>query len=237
MTIYPALLKAYKFCLENDIDISDDVLEGLRSIGIKTEAYYLRTLSRAVRKLYAGDITRDEFLTTQLRLLDEQIRRAWNAGMRLNGLDPATDMTAGYLQIIDEIQNNELNYVERFAQDIINAKLNGESIDPLIQRAELWAHRYQDVVNRAKLETADANQNFKWVLGPTEQHCPQCSALDGIVASASEWRQSNIRPQNPPNTLLDCGGWRCQCELQPTDQRRSPRALESIMNVVVAQNV
>ena len=29
--------------------------------------------------------------------------------------------------------------------------------------------------------------------------------------------RQRFRPQNPPNQMLDCGGWRCQCRLEKTD--------------------
>jgi hypothetical protein len=62
---------------------------------------------------------------------------------------------------------------------------------------------------------------FKWVLGPTE-HCTTCAKLEGLVKRGSWWRD-NVLPQNPPNEKLECGGWRCQCNLEATDQRVSRR--------------
>lgn len=48
--------------------------------------------------------------------------------------------------------------------------------------------------------------------------------LNGIVAYAREWNEYGIHPQSPPNDLLECGGWRCQCRLVSTAKRVTPKA-------------
>ena len=96
----------------------------------------------------------------------------------------------------------------------------GGKLDPLMQRAELWALRYQDVKTRGRM-MACGDQKFKWVLGPTE-HCSTCAKLAGLVHRGSQWR-NYVLPQNPPNEQLECGGWNCRCSLEPTTERASRR--------------
>lgn len=199
-------------------------------LALKTEAYYGRVLSRGVRDVYNGVATADDLLTVMARLLDEQMRRAWNEGMRENELDPQQDMTNDWEMLLQGIIDEEFGHVEQFIADVVAARDNGTPIDPLLRRAELWANRYNDVVNRAKLETAEPKDKFEWVYGDT-QHCDTCARLNGIVARASEWEQAGFHPQQPPNEMLDCGGWRCQCELVPTDRRRSPDALTRLLDL------
>ena len=89
-----------------------------------------------------------------------------------------------------------------------------------------WANESLTVVEVVNLARtmADANQKLVWGLGPTE-HCRTCLKLDGKVKRAEVWAAANIRPQSPD---LACGGWRCQCTLEPTDAPASPGPLPRI---------
>jgi hypothetical protein len=41
-------------------------------------------------------------------------------------------------------------------------------------------------------------------------------------------------PQNAPNDSLECGGWKCDCSLTPTDARRTPGAYGKIEEIILA---
>jgi hypothetical protein len=103
-------------------------------------------------------------------------------------------------------------------------------------RIDLWVNRYTDVIGRARVYFGGKTR-LKWTLGKTEEHCETCATLNGVVAFAYEWEQSGIKPQSPPNSMLACSGWNCDCSLEPTDQRRSPNALGTLMNIAVARNL
>jgi hypothetical protein len=113
----------------------------------------------------------------------------------------------------------------------VDAAKNELGWDGMLARAELWANRYTDTVNIAILTTKE--QKLVWNLGATEEHCETCAALNGIVAWASEWELANVHPQSPPNDLLECGGWKCDCSLEPTEKRRSPKALTTLLDIAV----
>lgn len=236
MADYPALSKVLQFCIASDIPIPDDLKAELESIGIKTEVHYARVLSRGVRDLYSGRTTADDLLNTMVGLLDTQLRKAWNEGMRANGLDPATEMEPEWEDILQGIIDSEFEHVGQFINDVVAAAQNKEPIDPLISRAELWANRYNDVVNQAKLITAGAKDKLEWIYGDTD-HCGTCEALNGLVATRSEWEQSNFHPQRPPNPMLECEGWRCQCRLEPTTKRKSPKVLDTLLNLGAASQI
>jgi hypothetical protein len=237
MSDYPALEHAVTWCADNGVEIPSPMLRVLSHIGVKTEDYYARVLIRGVRDVYYGRATEDDLLTTMARLLDEQMRRAWNEGMRANDLDPQQDMTEEWEAQLQAIIDDEFSHVEQFIADVAQARDDKSSITPLLSRAEMWASRYVDVVNQAIIATAGAKDRLVWRLGATEEHCDICASLNGIVAYATEWQELNVRPQNPPNPALSkenggCGGWRCDCSLEPTEQRRSPDAYTTIMNIV-----
>ena len=228
---YPALKAAVDLCIANGIQIPADVLEFMDSM--KTEGHYLRVLAHVTRALYDGNATENDFLTAITTLLDEQMRRAWNEGMRANGLDPQLDMTDEWESLLQDIINNEFDFVEQFIADIITARENKDPIEPLLARVDLWAGRYTDVVNQSKLATAEPTDKFEWIYGDTE-HCSTCEQLNGLVARAGEWEQSGLHPQQPPNGLLTCGGWRCQCKLEPTDKRRTANVLTRLLDIATA---
>lgn len=81
-------------------------------------------------------------------------------------------------------------------------------------RQQLWWNAYHRVQNQAR-QLAAGDRPMMWVLGPTEQHCPDCSGYDGRVYRASTWARYDIRPQHPG---LSCHGFNCQCRLVVTDQ-------------------
>jgi hypothetical protein len=86
-------------------------------------------------------------------------------------------------------------------------------------RLDLWIARFADMQNRAKL-ILGKDTKFEWVYGDTE-HCDTCQMLNGFVKRASFWNKYGVHPGQPPNPKLQCGGWRCQCQLNPTEKNLS----------------
>lgn len=200
----------------------------------KTYENYLYALNRAVADLYNSKISEDDFIDKLAELIPEQLRDAWIDGMEDAGLT-RDDITPEWEEQIQNIIADEFDFVDSFAQDIVEGR-DGD-IAEFQARAELWAVRYQQVRNIAALAaTASLGGNMKWVEGDTVKKCPVCVALDGIIAGANEWEELGVRPQNGPNPALSndpegCGGWKCMCELQPTDEPRTPNAKERILEI------
>ena len=110
-----------------------------------------------------------------------------------------------------------MDHILDYARQIEQAAANQAPIAPLMGRVALWVNRYQDVLNLSLITTAKQDDRFKWIYGDT-QHCGTCASLNGVVATKEQWDASGFRPQNPPNQMLDCGGWRCQCRLEKTEE-------------------
>jgi hypothetical protein len=195
---------------------------------LKTEAFYNRALRRDILDYYRNDMEAGEFIDDMIRLIDGQLTRAWNEGMRQNALDPKEDMTDEYQEILDGIISAEYDHVLDLASAIEAARTNEAGVNQLYVRADMWTNRYNDVVNQAKLATADDKDKYEWVLGETEQHCTTCAALHGVVASVRQWEESGYHPQQPPNDKLECGGWQCDCRLDPTRKRRTRGGIPSV---------
>ncbi len=202
---------------------------------VKTFAYYVRALRRAVLNFYRMDMDAFEFIDEMVRLIDEQFTRAWNEGAREVGVDPK-DMTDDDLAILERRKIDEQQHILGFASDIETARMEQAPITPLYNRVELWANRYNEIKNDAAIHFG-GRKKLEWILGATEEHCATCSRLNGIVAWAREWEQSGFHPQGAPNLLLECQGWRCDCSLIVTDKRRTANALETLMDLATEANV
>lgn len=194
----------------------------------KTIGVFARQIWSAIRDLHNGG---DEFafIDDMTSIIENQLNRAWRQGARDMNVDPADFEQEDY-DHINAIIQNEYEYIPGLAQDIIDARDAGNPIDPFRARADLWTNRYNEVVNEAHVWFGGKTR-LKWVMGPTEEHCASCSALNGIVAWAREWEQAKIRPQQPPNDGLECEGWRCACSLTPTTERRTPHALDRLIEI------
>lgn len=196
----------------------------------KTYDYMLGVIERLVRGVYNGNVGGD-FVDALGNLLTGQITQAFRQAYEDEGF---TDMfPPEYLQTaLDAMLTQHVNFdwIYQYYKDIVDARVDETSIQPLLARASLWANRYNEAYSAAMLSIQIANGGkLVWELGETEQHCTTCAALDGIVAYASEWELSGCKPQAAPNGALECGGWQCDCKLSPTTKRRSPNAFDRIM--------
>ena len=206
------------WCAVHGHSLPASLLTRMDSLGIKTYDFYLMTLSRAVKDLYSGKITEAAFVDKLSELIPQQLRRAWNEGMKENGLDPQKDMTPEWEAAFQDIAAKEFAYVDGFASDVAKAATNETPIDGLLTRAESWANRYPDVADRAKIITAPKDKLFMWRRGNTIDGCNTCVTLDGIVATAADWRALQDRGIYPKSAELDCHGDHCDCGVYETDE-------------------
>lgn len=202
----------------------------------KTTDYFLATLTRAVRDVYNGLIGGD-FVDILGSLIKGQVRQAYNKAWTDDGGDPP--MPAWLQDAMEAAQESQANFdfIYNFYKDIIDARVDGTPIDPLLARVPGWANQYDAEYRAAKLLIDTENGgNLMWKKGETEHGCSTCAALDGLVLSATEWETLDVHPRGYPNKKLECEGGgpvnNCDCTLEPTDQRRSPRGFDSVMNIV-----
>lgn len=233
MIKYPALSRVVEYVLKRGVDLYPTILAlcpehaGYFS---KTYDYFLQNMQRLIRSVYEGNLGGD-FIGITENLISGQLRQAYEQAWTDEG-------TGGSIpEYLTESLNamilDQHGYVPGLYRDIVDARVDGTSLNPLLYRAELWANRWTEAYNEAvHLITLKNGGKEIWVTGETETHCPTCAALNGIVAYASEWEQLGVRPQNAPNDKLACDGWNCDCRRDPTDKRRSPKAFETILNIV-----
>ena len=188
---------------------------------------YARTIRGAVHGLWAGVITRTDFVDMMQSAITRGMTRAFYDGAKDCGILP-NELTLAENAVLLSMLSTEIGFIDSFATEIIdNAKANKRKFTPLANRAKLYINRYQDTRNRAR-SLVCADQKLVWVLGATEQHCRTCFALNGKVKRASFWEALGLRPQNPPNPFLECQGWRCDCRLEVTQAALTPGILPNL---------
>lgn len=196
---------------------------------IKTVGSYTLHIWQDMREYFHQEQDAFEFIDSLTAEITNQYTRAWNEGARAAGVDPR-DMADPDLAHLDDMIRAEFNFVLGLAEDIDNARYremtDQEFADAFKGRADLWANRYTEVKNEAVVWFS--REKLVWILGATEQHCSTCARLNGVVAYADEWYASGLRPQNAPNERLECGGWRCDCRLEPTDKRKTRGGIPSV---------
>lgn len=181
---------------------------------------FARNVRAAVRGLWSGVMDYYDFFDAMASAVRYGITNAWNDGAAECGILP-NELSPEEQMARQSMITGQMGYINGFASAIEqNSKANGGLLGPLLTRGEMWSNRYNDAKNQART-MACADKKLKWTLGPTE-HCKDCARLAGKVKRGSQW---TIRPQSPE---LECGGFRCQCQLVPTDEPMSKGPLPKI---------
>lgn len=227
------------------LDICDAIPELWHLVNVKTAEMFDRQLWSYSLELFRGEVTDSEFETDFISAIENQLTRAWNEGADEVGVS-IEDMTEDDLGMLQGLITDEIGYLTGLAVDIIDIIDETQGMDEkdalnefrsqFRSRIDIWASKYDEMVNRAKIHFGGKTR-MVWRLGATEEHCNSCSALNGIVAYAEEWDKSGVTPGESGSSVLECGGWRCDCRLEETDERRSPGALSRIMDIATSSNV
>lgn len=196
----------------------------------KTVDYMENAIEGLVNGVYNGNIG-GQFIDTMANIISGQLTQAYRQAWEDEGM---TDYFApDYLsESLEAMILNQYDYVDQFYRDIVDARVDGTSVSPLLARAKLWANQWNAAYNEAvRLITLQGGGNLVWEYGDAE-HCNTCLSLNGIVARADEWDTLGVKPQGD---MLECGGWNCKCALVSTDKRRSPNAYGRIEEILLAR--
>jgi hypothetical protein len=214
-----------RFCLAID---KDDFKETpMREQGADESGrskLYGRDLRGVARALWNGSMDRQQAYEMFIDTIRISLRAAWYEGALSCGIQPSEltpEEQQGMLTAIYTEQGHVFGLIDFIEQ---NSKANGGKFAAVSSRVDMWALRYTDVVNRARL-LACADAKLKWVWSPEKEHCHDCARLNGKIKRGSQWDAYGIRPQSP---ALACGGWRCGCALVPTDEPMSKGPLPRI---------
>jgi hypothetical protein len=90
---------------------------------LKSRGGWERIIWDDVREFYYEEQSVGDFIDSMTGTIESQLTRAWNEGMRNNGLDPASDMTPAWEAELQGIIDEEYNHVLDFAQAIERASV------------------------------------------------------------------------------------------------------------------
>lgn len=199
----------------------------------KTYEELLEFVKSTVRDLYIGKLGTFEFIDDMVRGMTGQIKDAYEYAWNDAEMEGAFPRWLDKSMIDFSSRAVDMNLIYSFYKDIIKARETKAPLLPLLERAQLWANRWNDAYNAAMLAiNSEMGQKLKWVEGDTEKKCDVCVALNGIVAYAKIWDELGVKPQSAPNSKLTCGGWRCQCYFEVTTSRATRNARDRIRAAV-----
>lgn len=184
---------------------------------LKTYEAYRRSARGLTRGFWNGDLSRFDFVDDFVSTIERQYEQAWTVGARMSGVEP-DERTEAEQAILNNAINTEIGYLTGFADAIeANSKANGGALQPLLDRAELWAQGYDRVVILAQ-SVSGADVKMKWKRDPTKKSCPDCIQYDGKIFRKSEWAEAGVYPRSPD---LNCSGINCGCDWEPTNERKT----------------
>ncbi|RPJ24235.1 MAG: hypothetical protein EHM35_16535 [Planctomycetaceae bacterium] len=179
--------------------------------------FYRSTWRSIVRGMWSGALSYEQAFDAAMTNISRGLTQAWYEGAKEVGILPA-DLTPEERIALEQAKNSEMQYINGFLEHIeANSKANKGKLQPLFTRAEMWANRYNDVRNQAKLE-ANTDPKLEWQLNVVRgavEHCSSCAKVAGKIKRASTWAHS---PWKPQARGLECKGFLCACGLVPTDK-------------------
>lgn len=184
---------------------------------------FRRGIRSSVRALWSGVIDSRQFAVSMQAAIGRGIANAWEVGASEGGITP-DEYSTDEQKALAEFLTTQYESVGEFGVYIVSHnKKSGKPLEPLLSRAEMWVNQYESARMRAAAMAA-GNEKRVWTLGATKVHCPSCKKLEGIVKRYSFWLE-HVMPRSAPNDGLECGGYRCQCELRKTRKPTTPGAL------------
>lgn len=171
-----------------------------------------------IRGLWRGELATFDFLDSMRAAIERNLKRAWLEGAAICNIQE-DELSDREIEAMTQLINSQFPHLIGFAETIEqNSRANGGQLQPLLQRGEMWINRYNEAKERGQ-GMACADEKAIWILGATEQHCKSCGGFAGRVYRFSVWDTNGAIPQT---SRLCCGGFRCDCRREPTDQRVTP---------------
>lgn len=178
---------------------------------------YLKSLRAQIRALWRQSFDLDTFIEAFDSTIRRHLTRAWLEGARAVGISQE-ELSTTELKALQRIIAEEMSYVLGFGQEIQANERGIGKLTPFTTRAILWANRYTEVVNLAKV-MSKKDQKLVWIWDPAKEHCVDCARMNGRVYRARTLEKFGVLPQS---SSLACGGWRCGCSLVPTTDKATP---------------
>lgn len=153
------------------------------------------------------DITKRKMNAGMRSTLNRLGLRALNDGLEVGGVNQES-LSKEQLDVFKAWKARTSGYVTDFGNKLYDS--DGNLIDARA-RAELWANKSLKEIYFEGVKLAAPTTLWRWKYGDTHDHCDSCKENEGQVKTMDEWAASGL----PQSSDLDCGGWRCDCDLIP----------------------
>jgi len=177
-------------------------------------ASFRLNLRAAVRALWSGVWDDAEFIAAVGDDIERAYPQAWLEGASACGIKSLDELTEEEQDALKEAIFAALPYIGPFADAIVaGSRANKGKLAPLLTRTDIWVNQYNGILAKARTMSC-GDLKWRWVRGPTEVSCRDCSAYNGRVYRGSTWAKYGIYPKSPS---LACHGFNCLCKLEATD--------------------
>lgn len=179
---------------------------------------FAAAIRAAIRGVWTGALSPSQGTNALTDAVQTYLREAWYAGAKTQGILPGELTDVEESELLNFILTQQA-FAGRLMRDVWrNREAVGGKLQPYLSRAALWEQRYHHAYQMGK-QMADADQKQRWVLGATEEHCPDCSRVAGRVHRASVWRKYGWQPGS---AALACHGFNCDCRFEDTNEPALP---------------
>lgn len=199
-------------------DDGDIVMEGApkrrKQFGLIADRFRANFIELVNRAL-GGRLPRDQFDDFLFRYLSQRGQQTFIDGKREGGSEEELDSTdEGQIQdwLIEQIM-----YLQGFGDAVYARQYTPEQA---ADHADMWVNKSLRTIQDYGRRSGAGDRRYKWVLGPAEKHCRDCPRLDGQVHRYREWY---ARGWYPGSDKTGCKGFKCQCQLVPTDEPSNGR--------------
>lgn len=180
-----------------------------------TAANFERQFVGAFSRALGGRMPRSQFEGLMLGFLSSEGRKAYADGLRSGG-------GTGDLSDEDEarVQNwlvDQIDYIDGIADELYD---EGANPDAAHDRATLWVNKSLGDMFEAGRLAANPGRMYRFDGDDGVESCNTCKRLKGQVHSLEDWHKNQLVPKIYTATF-DCGGWKCQHKLVPTDEPES----------------
>lgn len=201
-------------------EVWDVALKGLEALAEKSVAGVVRKFKANLRNVMTlGFISDKSILADLRRVVREGVTDAYTEGLREGGADP-NDLADEDAQAIADLVNTQAQHTTDLAKAIRQAKSDKAlQRDLLNVRLPLWVASIESAGNLGRA-SAQVNIMGTWKLGKTEEHCETCAKLNGKRHRLRWYIDNGLIPRQPGNENLQCGGWKCDCQVVDDKGRR-----------------
>jgi len=152
---------------------------------------------------------------------EQGITEAAFTGARNCGIIPSELTRSQQIAILNMVLR-EQQWIHGFAEAIENS----QKLTPMFQRSDVWIGRFEGARDEMQLLTCGEQVRMKWVAPIGE--CDSCAKLDGQVRTVAFWNKVGVHPREHNSSLLACGGWKCRCFFEITDELLSRGAFPGL---------